>query len=276
MALTDKLTAIGNAIRGKTGGTAKLSLDGMVSAINGLKTTFVTQTKDVTLSETAQTIKPDSGKDGLSQVNVPGISKTYVGSSVTKQSAKTVTPTKSEQTVVASGVYTTGAVKVGAIPSEYIIPTGSETKTANGKYDVTSLAELIVNVSGGGGVPVGYSAIDLGEITISTQFTTSRQTFSHNLGVVPDVVIVMANGNVAQTYSMLMAIGGSKVNYRGGNYLNHLAYHGNSTTTVTWTNANSTSYGVSNFTATTFQLASSSSSYYWRTGTYKYIALKFS
>ena len=276
MALTNKLTNIANAIRSKTGGSGKLSLDDMVSAINGLKTTFVTQTKDVTLSETAQTIKPDSGKDGLSQVNVPGISKTYVGSSVPKQAAKTVTPTKSEQTVVATNTYTTGAVKVGAIPSEYIIPTGSETKTANGKYDVTSLAELIVNVSGGGGVPIGYSAIDLGEITISTQFTTTRQTFNHNLGVVPDVIIVMANGNVAQTYSMLMAIGGSKVNYRGGNYLNHLAYHGNSATTVTWTNANSTSYGVSNFTATTFQLASSSSSYYWRTGTYKYIALKFS
>ena len=276
MALTNRLTNIANAIRSKTGGSGKLSLDDMVSAINGLKTTFVTQTKDVTLSETAQTIKPDTGKDGLSQVNVPGISKTYVGSSVARQTAKTVTPTKSEQTVVATNTYTTGAVKVGAIPSEYIIPTGSETKTANGTYDVTSLAQLIVNVSGGGGVPIGYSAIDLGEITISTQFTTTRQTFNHNLGVVPDVIIVMANGNVAQTYSMLMAIGGSKVNYRGGNYLNHLAYHGNSTTTVTWTNANSTSYGVSNFTATTFQLASSSSSYYWRTGTYKYIALKFS
>lgn len=276
MALTNKLTAIANAIRSKTGGTAKLTLDGMASAINGLKTTFSTQTKSVTLSETAQTIKPDTGVDGLSSVSVPGISKTYVGSSVPKQAAKTVTPTKASQTAVASGTYTTGAVTVGAIPSEYIIPSGSETKTQNGTYNVTNLSELVVAVSGGGGIPAGYSAIDLGEITISTQFTTSRQTFSHNLGVVPDVIIVMANGNVAQTYSMLMAIGGSKVNYRGGNYLNHLAYHGNSSTTVTWTNANSTSYGVSNFTATTFQLASSSSSYYWRTGTYKYIALKFS
>lgn len=188
----------------------------------------------------------------------------------------TITPTKSSQTAISSGTYATGDIKINAIPSEYIVPTGSETKTQNGTYDVTNLAQLIVNVSGGGGVPAGYSAIDLGEIKISTQFTTSRQTFNHKLGVVPDVVIVMANGNVAQTYSMLIAIGGSKVNYRGGNYLNHLAYHGNSSTTVTWTNANSTSYGVSNFTATTFQLASSSSSYYWRAGTYKYIALKFS
>ena len=38
MALTDKLTAIGDAIRGKTGGTDLLTLDGMVTAINGIST----------------------------------------------------------------------------------------------------------------------------------------------------------------------------------------------------------------------------------------------
>ena len=38
MALTNKLTAIGDAIRGKTGGTDLLTLDGMVTAINGIST----------------------------------------------------------------------------------------------------------------------------------------------------------------------------------------------------------------------------------------------
>ena len=276
MALTNKLTNIANAIRSKTGGSGKLSLDDMVSAINGLKTTFVTQTKDVTLSETAQTIKPDTGKDGLSQVNVPGISKTYVGSSVAKQSAKTVTPTKSEQTVVATNTYTTGAVKVGAIPSEYIIPTGSETKTANGTYDVTSLAQLIVNVSGGGGgLPSGIAAFDFGNVVVSSAFTTTRQTFNHNLGVKPDFVMVYATSNIATSYSMLWAIRCPLLGYRSSAYDNYMSYHANTTSTVSITNSNSTTYGVSNMTATTFQLASSSSSYYWRAGTYKYIALKF-
>lgn len=36
MALTDKLTAIANSIRSKTGGTEQLSLDGMATAINGI------------------------------------------------------------------------------------------------------------------------------------------------------------------------------------------------------------------------------------------------
>ena len=42
---------------------------------------------------------------------------------LTTQAAKTVTPTKSSQQAVASGVYTTGAVTVAAIPSEYITTT---------------------------------------------------------------------------------------------------------------------------------------------------------
>lgn len=36
------------------------------------------------------------------------------------------------------------------IPSEFIVPTGSQTITQNGTVDVTSLAEVVVNVSGGG------------------------------------------------------------------------------------------------------------------------------
>lgn len=37
MALTDKLTAIADAIRGKTGGTEEMTLDAMVSAIKGIE-----------------------------------------------------------------------------------------------------------------------------------------------------------------------------------------------------------------------------------------------
>lgn len=42
---------------------------------------------------------------------------------LTTQAAKTITPSTSSQTAVASGVYTTGAVTVAAIPSQYITTT---------------------------------------------------------------------------------------------------------------------------------------------------------
>lgn len=42
---------------------------------------------------------------------------------LTTQSAKTVTPTKSSQTAVAKGRYTTGAITVAAIPAQYITTT---------------------------------------------------------------------------------------------------------------------------------------------------------
>lgn len=197
---------------------------------------------------------------------------------LTTQAGKTVTPTTSSQTAVASQRYTTGTVTVGAIPSQYIVPSGSQTLTKNDTYDVTSLASVIVSVSGGGGgsLPSGISAFDFGQINITTAFTTTRNTFTHKLGVTPDLMIVWAPANIATTYSMMAAIRGNQFGWRSSAYNNHMAYHGNSTTNITWTNSNSTSYGISNMTASNFQLASASSSYYWRAGTYNYIAIKFS
>lgn len=127
----------------------------------------------------------------------------------------------------------------------------------------------------GGGLPSGIAAFDYGDVVVSSAFTTTRQTFNHSLGVTPDLMIVYAPANIATTYSMLCAIRGNVFGWRASNYNNHMAYHGNSSTNVSWTNSSSTSYGISNMTATTFQLASASSSYYWRAGTYRYIAIKF-
>ena len=60
---------------------------------------------------------------------------------LTTQAAKTVTPTKSSQTAVASGRYTTGTVTVAAIPSEYITTTDA-TATAS---EINSGATAYVN-----------------------------------------------------------------------------------------------------------------------------------
>lgn len=83
--------------------------------------------------------------------------------------AVSVTPSVTNATGFITGSTKTGtAVSVSA--SELV--SGSETKTENGTYDVTNLAELVVNVSGGGG---GTSTCATTTITNSSDTATSIQ-----------------------------------------------------------------------------------------------------
>lgn len=105
---------------------------------SGLVTADVTQSGNTTPVYTSGWI----GNDATQYVTVIA----YNTLQLSTQAAATITPTESQQTAVAAGKYTTGAVTVAAIPSQYIVPSGSETKTANGTYDVTNLASLVVNI----------------------------------------------------------------------------------------------------------------------------------
>lgn len=57
---------------------------------------------------------------------------------------------------------------------------GSETKTANGTYDVTNLAELVVNVGGGGGSE--WTHIATAEMTVNTTSTSAASAGTISCG----------------------------------------------------------------------------------------------
>lgn len=104
---------------------------------------------------------------------------------LTTQAAKTVTPSTSSQTAVASGVYTTGAITVGAIPSSYIQPSGTLTITTNGTHDVKNYASATVNVASSGGitVPSTITAGDTPVLVSSTMAYTCTSTSMTKTGI---------------------------------------------------------------------------------------------
>lgn len=175
-------------------------------AAGGEAVEITLQSKTVTPATSVQTVVADSGYDGLDKVTVnamptatqatPSITVDangkitasatqtagYVAAGtksatkqLTTQAAKTITPSTSSQTAVAKDVYTTGVVTVGAIPSNYIVPSGTLTITTNGTIDVKNYASATVNVASSGGGSGGNTEFEKSMITRTlTEYTNNE------------------------------------------------------------------------------------------------------
>lgn len=137
-----KLDDLATTIAAKSGATLPLTIAQMDAAVDGIVVGSGTDTSHDTV-DAAHLLDGYTAHDSTGSAIVG----TYTPPTFATQS-KTAAPTTSQQTVAPdSGYDGLSSVTVGAIPSEYIIPSGSETKTANGTYDVTALAQLVVNVA---------------------------------------------------------------------------------------------------------------------------------
>lgn len=148
-----------------------------------------TATKTVSLSTSGATVTASDGTNSISQSvttatqATPSISVSSAGvitasatqtagyvsagtksatKQLTTQGAKTVTPTTSEQTAVASGVYTTGAIKVAAIPT---------VTRAQTSIDISLDADVpnLINVVARNNQATGYVVADVKKNVASTE-----------------------------------------------------------------------------------------------------------
>ena len=157
------------------------------------------QAKSATPSETAQTITPDSGYDGLSQVNVGAIASDYVGTSITRRSGSDLTA--SGNTVsVPSGYYAESGSKSVQSGTEGT-PTATKGAVSNHSIEVTP---SVVNSEGyiSGGTKTGNAVtVSASELVSGSQTVTENNTYDvTNLSQM--VVAVPSSAPVLQSLSV--------------------------------------------------------------------------
>ena len=302
--IEDSTDAAGGTVREIT--AVDISEDTVTAAV--LHTGYTAHDADGELVEGAYT--PPTARSG-SDVTVSGDTVTVPAGAYSSQVQKSVaagtagTPTATKGTVSNHSVsvtpsvtnqtgYITGSTKTGTAVtvSASELVSGSETKTANGTYDVTNLAQLIVNVSGGGGSGLTYETgtytptSNIARPTIS--FTNSHSTFPIFVGMYDTSAAssITSSSNLTFVYFDVYAWTAGSFPYSTSASRYAVAYYSyrssNSTSssgaTVAYSNANtsteSSSYSRYWVTTSAFYPYTGSASRYWRSGrTYKWIAV---
>lgn len=95
------------------------SIENLIECIRSISSGLIqTDTVEVYPTESDQTVHPNNGYDGFSEVLVKAISNTYIGSAIPRKDATSYTPSTDPQTI-SKGQYLDGDQIINSIPSEY-------------------------------------------------------------------------------------------------------------------------------------------------------------
>ena len=174
---------------------------------------------DVTITGASVTVLAGSYAEDVTKSVASGTAGTPTASKGTVSNhAVTVTPSVTNTTGYIEGGTKTGT-GVSVAASELV--SGSQNITSNNTYDVTNLASVVVNVSGGGGIGTLISTTSLG--TLSTSSTSAADTgksislasttnfTDYDLLLVDISVNTQTNGRHTSTVSTVFLTGTSNV-----------------------------------------------------------------
>ena len=166
-----------------------------------------------------------SGNTDVTNYATASVASGSATASATKGTVSNHSITVTPSVTRTAGYITAGSANGTAVTvSASELVSGSETKTANGTYDVTNLAELVVNVSGGGGTDrlVLIQTTSIGSLTTSsTSAQDTGKTVScasttgwanYDLLLVDISVDTKTNGRHTSTVTPVILTGTSNVN----------------------------------------------------------------